>query len=89
MANQNQNQTQKGSHQDQNSEPLKDIQQGFNSGYDAKVDETNGDQTADESEELTNVLNPIKPKPTPGGQVDQPNADPGGAQKKQAERGGS
>ena len=75
--------------QDQSSEPLRDIQQGFNSGYDAATDKGRGDQTADESEELTNALNPIQPKSPTATKADQTNAQPDAAQKRQAERGGS
>lgn len=62
---------------DHKSEPLRNVQQGFNSGYDAATDAERGDQTADESEARTNALNPVKPRPTPGDGIDQPNAQPG------------
>jgi len=57
-------QTQNGTSQDQNSARLRDVQQGFNSGYDAAADRERGDRAGDESEELTNALNPIRPRPT-------------------------
>jgi len=89
MADQIQNQTQKTPKQNGPSDPLNDIQQGFNKGYDAKQDQASGEQTPDEMEELTNVLNPIQPKPADRHPVHQSNADSDNKQKRQAERGGS
>ena len=88
MAHQTQTETQKGSRQDQTSNPLENVEQGFNSGYDARSDKTRGDQTKDEAQELTDALNPVHSKPTGRDKVDQSNADPNDAQKRQAERGG-
>ena len=89
MAHQTQTEAQKGSRQDQTSNPLENVEQGFNSGYDARADKTRGDHPKDEAQELTDALGPIQPKPSGREKVDQPNADLKDAQKRQAERGGS
>lgn len=56
--------------QDQNGNGLR-IVDGPNSGYDANADDSRGDQTADESAERTNALNPIKDYPKDQGRKAQ------------------